>query len=173
MTIILLLNWLLCVSLYSLMDLRIQIIFQLIESSSVPLVWVLHPENAFLKEVQVSSKSFWFSLLNAKRSQEASVWRPNPVNVRMKACPQHHSMAWPRQPTDPPPPPPEVVIPWLIDQTLKPLMWISMCTQSRNPVKTNVFPKTAKNDPMNPFTSFLLPPFCQVWNSQVVPQLHI
>lgn len=72
----------------------------------------------------------------------------------MKACLQHH-------PKDPVPsanwPPPLAVILWLIDQTLKPLMWISTCTRWQGPVKSNVSPRTFWNDAMNSFTFSFAP----------------
>lgn len=57
--------------------------------------------------------------------------------------------------------PPSVALPWPVDQTLKPLMWILIWTLGQICVNTNTIPKNFQNDPIDPFClfNFFLPFF--------------
>lgn len=102
---------------------------------------------------------FWM----LKWSQEASVWHLNPVNVRTKACPQHHSVAGLtcRLTST------VVFIRRLIDQTHKSLMWISACTQDFTALSKPMCSWSTHKWPNEPFyLLFFVAPVCQLWNLQ-------
>lgn len=93
---------------------------------------------------KLSSPDFRSPSLTFRISQDATVWHLNPVNLRMKACLQHPAAAWSCLPTD---------LPggdnpsahW--SNTSAPNVDFSL-------VKTNIFPKTPRNESVNSFTPF-------------------